>query len=175
MMSNVEQIILLQKQEGELTEELEANRWEQARLISEELAGCKTQRELAENIGKSHVHVGTMARVWREFGNHGYQHCRTFDSYYQEVKRGKAERYEPERHSDTSYQPVSEPRVLSRNPNLHPESDAIDESEAALTQAVEAIKTLYRLCRTSPDLRAIAVNALETIRVNIDATLGEVK
>jgi hypothetical protein len=42
----------------------EWNHWEAARLISEELADGKSQRQLANEIGKSHTHVQHMAKAW---------------------------------------------------------------------------------------------------------------
>jgi uncharacterized protein YerC len=41
-----------------------AARWEAAYLIWEELRSGKSQREVGEEIGTSHVHVGRMARCW---------------------------------------------------------------------------------------------------------------
>lgn len=68
-----------------LTEKANGHRWEAARLIASELDNGKTQRALAEEIGKSKSHVVYMAMTWNEFGHHGDQE-RSFDSYYQEVK-----------------------------------------------------------------------------------------
>lgn len=57
-------------------------------LIVAGLDAGKTQREVAEDIGKSQSHVKPCALVWRE--NHGSQDgsC-SFDHLYQLVKRGK--------------------------------------------------------------------------------------
>lgn len=49
-----------------------AARWEAAHLIWEELRSGKSQREVGEEIGTSHTHVGRMARCW-EVVVHGPQ------------------------------------------------------------------------------------------------------
>lgn len=59
-------------------------RWTAARLIAEELTTGKTQRQVAEEIGKSVTHVNFMNQVWRVYL--GKQE-RSFHSCYQEVKR----------------------------------------------------------------------------------------
>jgi transposase len=61
-------------------------RWTAAKLITEELATGKTQREVAEEIGKGHQHVGRMTQVYKIFGGALRRQERSFDSYYKEVQ-----------------------------------------------------------------------------------------
>lgn len=97
----------LDKAIAEQTAERDMRRWRAAENIAAELADGKTQRQLAEEIGKDHRHVGRMAQVWREFGDHGPQE-RSFDSYYQEVKRGKPK---PDPQASASEENTPEPAL----------------------------------------------------------------
>lgn len=60
----VQQIIEHEAAADELAAASDAHRWEAARLIADELAAGKSQRQLAAEIGKSQTHVSRMARVW---------------------------------------------------------------------------------------------------------------
>lgn len=60
----VREIIRLESEADKLASDYDANRWKAAELISQELAGGKSQRQLGGEIGKSHSHVGRMARSW---------------------------------------------------------------------------------------------------------------
>ena len=64
-LSRVQQIIEHEQRADELAAKAEEHRWEAARLISEELAAGKTQRQLGDEIGKSHEHVRLMSRCWQ--------------------------------------------------------------------------------------------------------------
>jgi hypothetical protein len=50
----------------------------------------KTQRQVAEEIGKARAHVRRMAEVWDLYGDRANHGSHSFDWYYQEVKRPKA-------------------------------------------------------------------------------------
>jgi hypothetical protein len=98
----VNEIIHHEAEADRLTAEASEHRWEAARLIVEELVTGKTQRQLAQEIGKSHVHVGAMARVWRTHGgNHDYQQAASFNQLYriatgQMSQDGKRPNFKPD-------------------------------------------------------------------------------
>jgi hypothetical protein len=71
----VERIVFLQQR-------TEADQWEAARLIFEELESGKTQRELAGEIGKSLAHVSYMAATWRRSVHLGEQDRPAFNEAY---------------------------------------------------------------------------------------------
>lgn len=56
-----------------------AARWEAAHLIWEEIRVGKSHREIADEIGTSHVHVGRMARCWQLIKDQGVEYD-TFES-----------------------------------------------------------------------------------------------
>lgn len=80
--SRVELIIHHEAEADRKEQEVSSLRWEAARLISEELATGKSHRQLAGEIGKSHVHVGAMARVWRDHGGNPDYQDRPFNALY---------------------------------------------------------------------------------------------
>lgn len=83
-MSRVEEIIRL---ESEIETSREASQWDVARLIWEELETGKTQRVLAEEIGKTQQHVSYMAKAHKiSLDNPGCME-RPFSSTYNEAKR----------------------------------------------------------------------------------------
>lgn len=67
-LSRVEEIIIHESEADKLETSASDHRWEAARLISEELASGKKQRQLAREIGKDHKHVAFMARCWQAWG-----------------------------------------------------------------------------------------------------------
>jgi len=111
MIDYIEQILYheaeaekLQTQMNLIGEKRDQHRWEAARLIKAQLDDGMTQRELAKQIGKSQPHVSIMSTVHKIAGdNHGN---RSFDSWYQEVKRGNkrsAPRGRPARDRNEKY------------------------------------------------------------------------
>jgi hypothetical protein len=134
-------------------------RWEAAELIAAELESGKTQRQLAEEIGKSVMHVNYMNKVWAV--HHGVQDgSRSFDSYYQEVKRATSGVDESELTS--SPQPQSPAPSLSskassplpsgdddapiRAPGLPPVCRAKDIREEIITRLAFPEKELVAIC-----------------------------
>ncbi len=87
--SGVEAIIKLEDEYDRMAADASANRWQTAELYDRELDAGMTTRELGNQVSKSHMHVGRMARVWREHGgNLGFQ--RPFNPLYQATKAPKA-------------------------------------------------------------------------------------
>lgn len=84
----IAEIIDHERQADQLAAAADAHRWEAARLIAAELAGGKTQRQLAAQIGKSQAHVSFMARAWRDY--HGNQDRPAFAEVYQALKAAPA-------------------------------------------------------------------------------------
>jgi hypothetical protein len=75
-----------------LERQSEESQWEAARLIAEELAEGKSQRQLANEIGyRSHVTVGYKAQTWRTFGHLGDQERPSFNEAFHspEVRGGQ--------------------------------------------------------------------------------------
>jgi hypothetical protein len=97
-MSNVEKIKKLEAEADKLSAEYESNRWEAARLISEELASGMSQRELARQIGKSDTHVIRMRKCWEAKCNPRVADNRTFNEVYHstEVRGEPKPKPEPE-------------------------------------------------------------------------------
>lgn len=79
-------------------------RWRAAELIAAELATGKTQRQLAEEIGKTHQHAGYMNRVWTRFGNLGCQDRPPFNEAYRQAKLAEADADQERRRSAISFQ-----------------------------------------------------------------------
>lgn len=113
----VQQIIRLER-------EADDAQWEAARLIAEELAEGKSQRQLAREIGKSQGHVRFMNRCWTLRGEYYSIHPRpSFGEFYNSsFVRAAEEKAESE--------PVREPEPL---PGLEagpvPESAPKDSEE----------------------------------------------
>ena len=95
-MDRVQQIIELEAAADKLNEEYESNRWETARLYSEELAAGKSQRALAAEVGKSKTHVYCMAKCWEVEGERSLK--RPFNTVYNstEVRGEPKPKPEPE-------------------------------------------------------------------------------
>ncbi len=79
----VRQIIAHEQAADALDVAADAHRWEAARLIAEELAAGKSQRQLAAEIGKSQTHVSRMARVWQARESLETQQPGAFNELYQ--------------------------------------------------------------------------------------------
>lgn len=104
-----------------LSASADALRWEAAELIAAELESGKTQRQLAEEIGKHHTHVGFMSRVWDKFGYLGIQGRPGFNGAYQQVKRPNPEvSPESEPEPEPQSQPRPEPRPREPTPSSGP-------------------------------------------------------
>lgn len=101
-MSRVAEIIRLQEQD-------EVSQWDQARLIWEELETGKTQRVLAEEIGKSCSHVAHMSKVWSAY--HG-KHEGSFAEAYAEVKRPKPKTNPEEKAAEAAETPQPDRSAL---------------------------------------------------------------
>jgi hypothetical protein len=68
----------------------DTHRWMAAKLIAEELADGKSQRDLAAEIGKSKVHVQRMKKLWEVFGPLGDQERPPFNTAYHSAEvRGR--------------------------------------------------------------------------------------
>src|SRR5262245_18111411 len=94
-----------QKADAHLAE-ADALRWQAAELIAAELADGKTQRQLAEEIGKSQPHVCYMAAVWqRSLDNPGYRD-QQFECAHQQAKTSAAALSEEARLTAVSYRTV---------------------------------------------------------------------
>ena len=87
----IEEIIQCERQADQVVtnsaRQADRLRWRAAELISAEMDAGKTQRQLAEDTGKSVTHVGRMRRVFTHF-HHVRDELRSFNSYYAEVKAG---------------------------------------------------------------------------------------
>jgi hypothetical protein len=104
MIDRVQEIIRLEKN-------AEVNQWEAARLISEELADGKSQRQLAQEIGKSQTHVRYMAKTFEIFGeNHGVHG--SFDLAYHSPEVRGAPQPEPTAQPEPTTRPT--PTITSR-------------------------------------------------------------
>jgi hypothetical protein len=84
----VQRIIQLERQADDA-------QWEAARLICEELAEGKTQRQLAREIGKGLTHVHYMAKCWR-LRVHYSEHASFSEFYNSPAIRSGAQSPEPE-------------------------------------------------------------------------------
>lgn len=91
--TRIEEIIWCEGQADQMVAEAEDLRWDAARLITEELATGKLQREVAAEIGKSQSHVSFMAQVHRLRPDYPGNKTapRAFGSYYEEVQRQQAD------------------------------------------------------------------------------------
>lgn len=118
----VQQIIRLER-------EADDAQWEAARLITEELAAGKSQRQLAREIGKSLSHVHYMAKCWKlsvHYSEHSYA---SFSEFYNSplirTAEGKAES-EPAKEADplpgleAGPAPESEPEEKQPEPGSPP-------------------------------------------------------
>jgi hypothetical protein len=102
----VQQIIRLEK-------EADDAQWEAARLISEELAEGKSQRQLAREIGKSQPHVLYMHRCWRLRDNYSY-HSSFSEVYNSPEIRAAGEKPDPAPEPEPL--PLGEPEVSAPEP-----------------------------------------------------------
>ena len=66
-------------------------RWNAAELIAAELKSGKSQRQLAEEIGKSQKHVFRANTLWKRHGDSYTNHSLT-ETYSAELKSGKSQR-----------------------------------------------------------------------------------
>ncbi len=87
-MNRVEAIIFHEHAADALQATRDEHRWDAARLIAEELASGKSQRQLGEEIGRDHKHVARMAKVWRTFGDPGPHGRPSFSECYRQAKAG---------------------------------------------------------------------------------------
>jgi hypothetical protein len=103
MSDRVQEIIRLEKR-------AESDLWDIARLISEELADGKSQRQLAREIGKGQTHVSYMAKTWALFGDHlGDQ---SFNEVYHSPEVRGAPQPEPTAQPEPTTRPT--PTITSR-------------------------------------------------------------
>lgn len=92
----VGQIIQHEQLADELQSKSDEHRWEAARLISEELADGKTQRELGREIGKSQTHVSFAAKTWDAFGaDYQGNHAPSWNEAYHSPEVRAPQREEP--------------------------------------------------------------------------------
>ncbi len=97
-LSRIQEIVWHEAEAARLQSEADEHKWTAAKLIWEELQGPpkKSQRKLADEIGKSQPHVKFMAATWEYFGgisdNLGYQERPPFNEAYHSAKvRGTRE------------------------------------------------------------------------------------
>lgn len=102
----VQQIIRLERQADDA-------QWEAARLIAEELAEGKSQRQLAREIGKSQAHVFRMNRCWALRETLGFHILN--EAYHSPEVRGK---HDPELSA-------AEPQDIEQPPLLEPEPERV--------------------------------------------------
>lgn len=165
----VHEIIQHEHQADDLVAEADEHRWEAARLIAEELAQGKSQRQLASEIGKSLRHVQLMATVHGDYlGSHDRP---AFNQAYQDAKRpALIAESEPELQLlDEQPGPLPESRVPpdERNPGADTDADKRGRLERLRTMADQAesaspympihelVEIRDALRRTIPKMRAL--------------------
>lgn len=99
-LSNIEQIIQHEADAERLEADADGHRWEAARLISEELATGKPQRQLAREINKSQSHVSKMKAVWEKYGTDSPENRPAFQDAYLEVSSKKPKSPKPKPNGD---------------------------------------------------------------------------
>lgn len=124
-MSRIEEIIRLEAL-------VETSQWDVARLIWEELETGKTQRQLAEEIGKSLRHVQVMANTHKIVLDYPGSQDRPFHEAYAEAKRPKPKTDPEEKAQEAAETPQPDRSALE---DINPEE--VGSPSARLEEAKE--------------------------------------
>lgn len=186
LVDRIARIIELERSADAKQKASDADRWEAARLIAEELdATDKTMRALAKEIGRSHTHVRKMVAVWRR-----RQHLRgryTFHALYTTAINleppgerrlahddGPANRTIFGGPDDEEWKPVSTARPVQRVPR-EPEPDEYRPLDPKLRVGFfGALKGAYRTAKRVDPARLNDEDAAAAIRL-IEPTIARLE
>lgn len=151
----------------------DALRWQESRLVSEELDTGKTQTTLALEIGCSQGHLSKLVKIWREYSPENTGRPGTFQDAYRAVS-GKV----PAGAGPSEDKPERRPEDRPRAPLPDSDPDVVERNQVAdLAEILE--KTLDKLEALvqsgSQQTREFITTELEMHVVSVTRTLQRSK
>lgn len=184
-MNRIYDIIKLEAEADKLSEEYENNRWETARLISDELASGTSQRQLASQVGKSQMHISRMNTVWQRNARVSLEDRPSFTEAYNAANpRGEHKskpKPEPEPEDDWQPRPEPEPedeksneerRRFNERRRREEEKQEQERTAGGWTLRIAAeVSKLYQYEKLWPALSEINLAKLEESKAMIESII----